>query len=83
MITLDEGAFVSKATAFLNDRIEVRELTPDTELIESGLLDSLGILEFYLFLEECRGQGIPPEAASLEDLATLRRAYDLLDRLQA
>jgi acyl carrier protein len=83
VITLNEDVFVAKAVAFLTDRIQVTELTPETELIESGLLDSLGILEFYLFLEECRGEAIPAEAASLADLGTLRRAYELLDRLPA
>lgn len=78
MPTKDE--FVSAAQVFLGERVaEVPE--PDDELIDSGRLDSLTVLELYLFIEGLHGEPIPPEQASLDDLRSLSAAYLLLERL--
>jgi len=77
---MTEDEFLRKAEAFLAERI-TDVPGPAVELIDSGVLDSLTILEFYLFLEECHGSPIPAEEASLNDIATLHDAYALLRRL--
>jgi acyl carrier protein len=73
--------FLDAVAAFLRDRM-AEPPGPDEELIDSGRLDSLSILELYLFIEELHGEPIPPEMASLEDLRSLDAAYQLLERLE-
>lgn len=74
---MTEAEFYEKAKAFLLERIgeKATPLTEDTELVESGLLDSLLVLEFFFFLEELRGTSIEPENFSVSSVATLRSAY--------
>jgi len=53
------------------------EITPDTNLIASGVLTSLGIIELLLFIEDCTGCRIdltdvePTEFSVVESLCRL------------
>jgi acyl carrier protein len=55
-------------------------LTPDYDLIESRILDSLGFVEFILLVEEHSGQEISIDSVSREDFRTMdairRRFFD-------
>lgn len=54
-----------------------RNLTPTTELIRSGIIDSLATLELVSFLEERFGIELGPQDVGPENLGTL----DSIDRL--
>lgn len=50
----------------------------DTDLIDSGIVDSLQLIEFVLFLEQERGKPILSDAidpASLRSLAAIERSF--------
>lgn len=49
-----------------------REIGLDTRLIAEGLLDSLEMVNFLLFVEELRGSEIPEALIQPEYFATLR-----------
>jgi acyl carrier protein len=77
---MSEDEFVDRAHEFLQQRIgdQADGVEGDTELVASGILDSLLVLEFFFFLEEVRGSAIDPEEVSVEALSTIRNAYRLV-----
>jgi acyl carrier protein len=77
---MSEDEFVARAHEFLQLRIgdQANRVEGDTELVASGILDSLLVLEFFFFLEEVRGSAIDPEQVSVEALSTIRNAYRLV-----
>jgi acyl carrier protein len=52
----------------------------DDDLLESGLLDSLRLVELLLHLEEEFALRVPLEEVELDDLRTLRRLAALVAR---
>jgi acyl carrier protein len=49
------------------------EVLPDTDLIETRLIESLAFLEFVGLLEELSGEPIDVGSLSIEDVRTLNR----------
>ncbi|RAO01967.1 hypothetical protein GAR05_01575 [Micromonospora saelicesensis] len=76
---IGEQQFFESAREFLRERFgeQAAHVDVDTELIQSGLLDSLLVLEFF-FLEGVRGAAIAADAATVEELSTLRNAYRIV-----
>ncbi|MGC4795779.1 hypothetical protein ACLQ3H_16905 [Micromonospora saelicesensis] len=77
---IGEQQFFESAREFLRERLgeQAAHVDADTELIQSGLLDSLLVLEFFFFLEGVRGAAIAADAATAEELSTLRNAYRIV-----
>ena len=48
----------------------------DTPLFETGLVDSLAILELIAFVEEATGRRIPPRQVHLKHFGTIDRICD-------
>ena len=51
-------------------------LDPDTDIIESRILDSLQVVEFILFLEETSGRAILAEHLDPDTLRTLASIHE-------
>jgi acyl carrier protein len=51
-------------------------VAPDTDIIESGILDSLQVVEFILFLEEKCGRAVLAEDLDPDTLRTLDAIYE-------
>jgi acyl carrier protein len=62
-----------KLRTFIYDKffIEDATLTGDVSLTRSGIIDSTGVLEIILFLEETFGLKVPDKDAVPENLDTL------------
>ncbi len=77
---LDETEFYALAAAFISEICghPIDGLSPDRNLLESGILDSLRTIEFLAFIEAQRGRPLPSETLSPAAAATLRGAYDLI-----
>ena len=77
---ISEDRFLELSQEFLLERLgdKAAHVDADTELVESGLLDSLMVLEFFFFLESVSGTTVKPEEATVQSLATLRGAYRLV-----
>jgi acyl carrier protein len=58
------------ASELLND--PTRRLELDTDLLTSGLVDSMGIMSLVFFIEEEFGVQIPPGDVTIEHFGTLR-----------
>lgn len=52
-----------------NENTEI-SITPTSELIESGIVDSMNIAELLAYIEEATGQAIEVSDLDLADLAT-------------
>jgi acyl carrier protein len=59
--------------AFLRDRLSVDVLAPEHDLIESGILDSLMIVELVLYLEQTFKVALSLEDLEVENFATVAR----------
>jgi acyl carrier protein len=77
----DEQIFDSLASFFVQQGMS-REgavaVTPDTDVIGQGLIDSLGIFKLIAFVEERFAVTIEPDEVLLENFQTLRALRNLI-----
>ena len=66
------------ATTLLNG--ERPELGEDTDLLTSGILDSLGVMMLVGFIETEIGVEVPPEDVTIENFRTIASIDDYLMR---
>lgn len=74
----NHDAIVARLGAILAETVHVEAPSADTDLLDSGILDSLQLVELLLRLEEEFGFRIAIESLELEDLRTLRRLAALV-----
>jgi len=55
---------------------------PDTDLLTTGLVDSLGAMEIVHWLEESQGIEIDPVDITIENFQTVTQMVSLAERLQ-
>ncbi|WP_164019629.1 phosphopantetheine-binding protein [Pyxidicoccus trucidator] len=76
---LTEGEFIARAQRFLTGLgVDPTALDPDTNLVDTRVLDSLLLLAFLAFVEEQRGYEAEPKPEDLVAIRTLRTAYSLV-----
>lgn len=64
------------------DTLSIDVPNPDTDLIETGLLDSLAVVTLVLEIEQRSGIEIPFETLDLDALRSVESISALLDRLE-
>lgn len=64
---------------FLYDRQDV-ELDEELSLIESGVIDSLGIFQLVEFIEDQYGVDVKPQDVVVDNFETIRAINSLIDR---
>jgi D-alanine--poly(phosphoribitol) ligase subunit 2 len=57
--------------------------SPDIDLLETGLVDSIGLVELILELEERFGVSLPMEDLEIDDFRSVYRIADLIVRFSA
>lgn len=67
------------AKEFLQDTSEVNEIPEDLNLIDAGVVDSLGLLRIVAFLEEEMQVVIEPEAVVPENLSSISAITNLVN----
>jgi acyl carrier protein len=73
---LTETEFVEVALKFLGEiGADTTGIEAETNLFDSGALDSLGTLAFLDFLEQQLGTEIEVEKLDLDEISTLHNAY--------
>jgi acyl carrier protein len=75
----DQTINVERLRALMLQHLHVEVPSADIDLLDSGLLDSLQLVDLLLLIEEHFGRRIPIEAIDLEDLRTLTRLARLLN----
>lgn len=80
MEEMTEEEFIQRARTFFYEvaGVESAALGADTDLIESGVLDSLLLISFLAFMEKLRGSPLDITRESLPAISTLRGAYALV-----
>jgi acyl carrier protein len=77
----DDQVFAALESFFSRER-KGREggvtITPDTDIIAQGLVDSLGIFKLIAFVEETFAVTIEPDEVLLENFQTLRALKQLI-----
>ena len=74
------ASFIEQKLVGNDRRIAISEKTP---LIEEGIIDSMGLLQIVLFLEERAGVRVPDDEVSPENFETIEAIEGLVTRLQS
>ncbi len=69
----DTNAIIERLRALFLDRFHIDVPSQDTDLLETGMLDSLQLVELLLQLEQVFGIRISIDAIDLDDLRSLSR----------
>ena len=69
--------------AIFRDELSIEVPGPDVDLIETGLLDSFGLVTVVAELEERCGVGIPFETLDVDDFRTTRSIVRLVEARRA
>lgn len=69
----------TRLRALMLEHLHIELPSADADLLESGVLDSLQLVDLLLLIEEHFGRRIAIEAIDLEDLRTLTRLTQLLN----
>ncbi len=70
-MTSVENSTVSEIRGLLSDKLLVEVDSPDADLLDAGILDSLALIQLLLHLEERFGVKIPLDELEVEDLRSI------------
>jgi D-alanine--poly(phosphoribitol) ligase subunit 2 len=70
-------------SAVLRDHLTVIVESPNQDLLETGLVDSIGLVELILQLEDRFGLSLPMEDLEIDDFRSVNRIAHLITRLSA
>jgi D-alanine--poly(phosphoribitol) ligase subunit 2 len=76
-------ALVEDIRSVLRDHLHVLVESPDTNLLEAGLVDSIGLVELILQLEDRFRMALPMESLELDDLRSINTIAELITRLSS
>ena len=60
--------------------LHITHLDEDEALLESGIIDSLGILKILAFLEETLGLDLASDQVKLENFKSIRTIREMVER---
>lgn len=75
----DQVIIVERLRALILEHLHMEVPSADTDLLDSGLLDSLQLVDLLLLIEQHFGRRIEIETIDLENLRSLARLARLLD----
>jgi acyl carrier protein len=73
-----QDALVRDLRTLFSDKLNIEVPSPEADLIESGLLDSLRLVELLLEIEAGLGHRIPLDQIELDDLRSVARIARLI-----
>lgn len=73
------ASVVDELSALFEQALQIEVPGPHTDLIDSGLLDSLQLVQLLLQIEERMGARIPLDEVDLEDLRSIGRLAALIE----
>jgi acyl carrier protein len=80
MLKAELASFIEQKLVGDDRRITISEKTP---LIEEGIIDSMGLLQIVVFLEERAGVRVPDDEVIPENFETIEAIEGLVTRLQS
>jgi acyl carrier protein len=79
---VDETALMARLARVFAERLHVDVPAPDTDLFETGILDSLRFVELLALLEETFSVRVAVEELEIDDFRSLSRIADFLTAKQ-
>jgi acyl carrier protein len=76
-------ALLDDIRSVLRDHLHVLVESPDANLLDAGLVDSIGLVELIIQLEDRFGMVLPMESLELDDLRSINTIADLITRLSS
>jgi acyl carrier protein len=76
-------ALLGEIRALFLDRLDIRIESPDADLFQTGVFDSMTLVEFILALEEHFGLRFPMEELELDSVLSVVRIAQLVARRQS
>jgi D-alanine--poly(phosphoribitol) ligase subunit 2 len=76
-----DSRLVGDIRAVLRDHLTVMVESADVDLLETGLIDSIGLVELILQLEDRFGVSLPMDTLEIDDFRSINRIADLIIRL--
>jgi D-alanine--poly(phosphoribitol) ligase subunit 2 len=70
-LAVEQTRIVADIQTFFADKMDGGVGSPDSDLLETGLLDSLGIVELLLHLEQTYGVELPIQEIEIDDLRSI------------
>ena len=67
--------------AVLRDHLTVAVESPDVDLLDTGLIDSIGLVELIVQLEDRFGVSLPMDNLEIDDFRSINRIAGLITRL--
>ena len=78
-----DSGLVNDIHTALRERLMVIVSSEEVDLFETGLVDSIGLVELILELEDRFGISLPMENLEIDDLRTIRRIAALIVRISS
>lgn len=72
------ASILGSLSALFREELHIEVPSPDTDLVESGLLDSMQLVQLLLRIEDRLGAHLPLDEVDLEDLRSLSRLARLV-----
>lgn len=72
------ASIVGELNALFSEQLHIEVPGPEADLIDSGLLDSLQLVQLLLHIEQHLGVRIPLEEVALDDLRSVARLAGLI-----
>ena len=72
-LSSQNGALERRITSLLRDRLHLEVSSPDAELLATGVIDSLGLVELLVLLEEQFQIRVAPEDLDPEQFQSISR----------
>jgi acyl carrier protein len=66
----------------VSPELKLQRISDDEALLESGIVDSLGILRILAFIDETFGVDLASDEIRLENFRTIRSICELIERAQ-
>ena len=79
----DTSEMMKQLTAYIATKVmkgKGAELTEDTPLVSSGLIDSFALIEIFLELQRITERKVPASKVQAKDMDTVRLMFGLVDR---
>jgi len=80
MLKTELASFIEKTLVGADRRLSITE---KTALIEDGIIDSMGLMQIVLFLEERAGVRVPDDEVTPDNFETVDAINRLVERLQS
>ena len=78
----NSAELMQKLTGYISDKIVKgkAEISEDTPLVSSGLIDSFALIEIFLELQKIAGLKVPASKVQAKDMDTVRLMFATAER---